>query len=309
VVFSKFAHYAGSSDVGSARPVYAQAVYQYIADDQAAAIALQTGALDFGDVGLTQVSTVQGQSGLTMYKRVTPNIYWLGLNVTDPDLSDIRVRQAIRYAVDVPGILTAAYNNLWAPAYAAVGPGVPIGYWKDAPRYKRNVSQAKDLLKRAGKQNLAINFTIGNGDPSAKSIAEVVKSSLGEAGINVNIQLIDSSTEYAEGFAKKLQMFEESSLGFQDPNFVMQWWQCSQRGQWNWNEWCSPQYDQLYKKAAATLDTATRDGQYIELQRLIDNAAHTIYTGYPTYYFAGKNSIDAVVSPSGRVLAWAFHPA
>ena len=57
---------------------------------------------------------------------------WLGMNVEHTPLNDIRVRQALRYGVDVNQIVEAGYEGL-AKRLNAMLPASVGGYWADAP--------------------------------------------------------------------------------------------------------------------------------------------------------------------------------
>jgi hypothetical protein len=45
---------------------------------------------------------------------------------------------------------------------------------------------------------------------------------------------------------------------------------------------------------------------YIEMQRLWDEAAHTVWLSYPTLYFGYQSDIEPSLMPHGRTLAWNF---
>ena len=77
------------------------------------------------------------------------NYVWIGLNVEKKPLDDIRVRQAIRKAIDVDQVILAGYNGTVTRANALLAPGL-LGYWADAPVYQRDVEGAKALLAEAG---------------------------------------------------------------------------------------------------------------------------------------------------------------
>ena len=56
------------------------------------------------------------------------------------------MRQAIRYAIDVPSIIEAAFEGRCERATAIIPPGMPIGYWADAPLYERDIDAGESVL-------------------------------------------------------------------------------------------------------------------------------------------------------------------
>ena len=93
-----------------------------------------------------------------------------------------------------------------------------------------------------------------------------------------------------------------------DPYWSFIWFTCSQFDQWNWMYWCDKQFDSLNNSATGELDKAKRSQMYVEMQKLWDAAAHTVWIAYPTIPFGAKKSIQAAISPHGRFYPYAFKP-
>lgn len=112
--------------------------------------------------------------------------------------NDVKVRQAVQYALDRDSVLTAsggpAFNDLstaYMPATLFAG--------KEPDTLKipatGDVEKAKQLLKEAGKPDgFETKMTVSTGD---KGRAEAIQQSLGKAGIKVTIETVDPSAFYA----------------------------------------------------------------------------------------------------------------
>ena len=140
-------------------PVWDEIQFIPIDDDKAAEVALEAGEIDFGRIQHRLDPALPGNSNVKLWRKPSLRYRWIGMNVENPKLKDINVRQAIRYAIDVPAIVKATYLGQAEPEYGLVPPGL-IGYWKDAPKYKRDVAKAKEYLAKANVTSLDLRIDI-----------------------------------------------------------------------------------------------------------------------------------------------------
>ncbi|WP_329580235.1 ABC transporter substrate-binding protein [Streptomyces sp. NBC_01361] len=130
--------------------------------------------------------TLSGYGGCTTY---------MGMNTTKKYLKDVRVRQAIEYAIDKKTVAAALGGKQLATAGTAIQPPTMLGRSEYDP-YPRNVAKAKKLLAEAGVSK-GFSLTLDN-RPDAKSTAEAVaiQEALKPLGIKIEINNIDTSTYY-----------------------------------------------------------------------------------------------------------------
>ncbi|MGX1669427.1 ABC transporter substrate-binding protein [Streptomyces sp. NPDC055400] len=130
--------------------------------------------------------TLSGYGGCTTY---------MGMNTTKKYLKDVRVRQAIEYAIDKKTVVAALGGKQLATAGTAIQPPTMLGRSEYDP-YPRNVAKAKKLLAEAGVPK-EFSLTLDN-RPDAKSTAEAVaiQEALKPLGIKIEINNIDTSTYY-----------------------------------------------------------------------------------------------------------------
>ena len=76
---------------------------------------------------------------------------------------------------------------------------------------------------------------------------------------------------------KNLDLFLLRFNGKHDPNFIMQWFVSDQVGNWNWQRWKSPEYDNLFLQAAGELDRAKREQLVVEAQKLMDKSGAYVW--------------------------------
>jgi len=80
-------------------------------------------------------------------------------------------------------------------------------------------------------------------------------------------------------------------------------------GVWNWERWCNPKYDELHNKALITMDDATREQQYIEMQKLADEDCKCVYITHGNLPYGYLPTVAPVVSPHGIIQPVFFKPA
>jgi peptide/nickel transport system substrate-binding protein len=236
--------------------------------------------------------------------------YWIGMDVENPKLADINVRQAIRYGIDVDQILAGVYFGQAEREDALVPPGL-TGYWKDAPHYQRDVAKAKEYLTKAGKTSLDLTYSCSN-TTEAKAQAEIVQQNLAEVGINVTIDSIDASSFWQAGMGdngKKLELYATGFSMYPDPSWATMWFTCDQVGVWNWMRWCSKDFDKLHMQGVEELDPAKRDEIYIQMQKLWDEACINVWVTHGANIHAYKKNLAPSFTPHGQEQLWYFKAA
>ncbi len=309
VVLTRFADYGKANSAYAPPPAAQQIVFQEITDDGAAQTALQSGDLDFAQISTAYVKLLTNSPKFNLVHMPTLNYEWVAMNVTDPFLSNINVRKAIRQAIDVPGILAAAYDGVWQRANAIIPQAMGLGYWPQAPTYDRDVAKAKSYLSAAGVSGGKVSLTIIDA-PADRTAAQVIQQNLADIGLTVTINVQDAATFWEipgqGGGGTNRQLVYNYYVTEPDPYWSMEWWVTSQKSLWNWCEWSNKQFDQLFEQGAATLDTAKRTQVYQQMQQIWDADANMVWVAFITNPYAFKKTVAAVFRPDGDPMFWRF---
>ncbi len=164
-------------------------VFTYFSDPTAMNNALLTGDIQV----ITTVQTPQALSQFdtakyTVINGTTNGKVMMTINDARPPLDDVRVRQAINYALDKDAIVKAAWAGYGTPIGSHEVPTDPW-YVDLADRYPHDVAKAKDLLKEAGQSDLTLTLSVPT-LPYAQAAAPIIVSQLAEAGITVKSESI-----------------------------------------------------------------------------------------------------------------------
>jgi peptide/nickel transport system substrate-binding protein len=309
VVLTRNPDYAGSNKAYVKGKTFDVLEFLPIEDDSAAETGVRAGDIDFSRISNGSVDRFKKISNLKMYENASLDYYFLTMNVQDKVLKDLRLRQAIRLAVDVPSIIAAAYDDKWQQAYGIIPKSMGLGYWKDAPKYKRDVDAAKKLVAAAGADGIHLRLAVLNAEQD-KTAAQVIQSNLKDIGITVDLIVQDSATMFAipgnGGDGKKRQLIYGNYVSQPDPSWSTVWWTCAQMGVWNWDNWCSKPFSSLHDRALTETSDAKRQAMYVQMQKLWDKEAGMVWIAYPTYFSVGSTKLKPTIRPDGHRLAYSF---
>jgi len=273
----------------------------------AAGLALKAGELDIASVRPEDVDIYEADPNLDVNVFQPAGFCWIGFNVQASPMDDIRVRKAIRYAVDVDEILQAKWGGVVEDprklrANSILSPSTVLGFWKDAPVYEPDLQRSRKLLAEAGYPD---GFTVVMPAPlhygGEPEIGVVVQSQLKKVGINVKIPVLELEAFREEHFREtgRYPMFVESWHMAPFPEQQLCWFTSPQVETWNEMKWSNLRYDELLKKAAGEPDPTKRSEYYIEMQRLMDEDVVAIWIEYQLDAKAWRTDIDAKFMSSG----------
>jgi peptide/nickel transport system substrate-binding protein len=305
-VLKRFAHYSGANSHYAPKSPFDTIQTDVITSDNTAYEAIQTGTVAYGYLAPSLISQAQSSSSLKVFARPTLNYYFL--SISQKNVPNINLRRAIRSAIDVEGIIKAAYNGRYERAYGIIPKTMGVGYWAGAPHYNQDLTLAKSYLAKSGEKNVTLSLTTTNDQPS-ESAAQVIAANLGQIGIKVNIQPEDPATFDAipgnGGGGKSRQLVYSLYVTEPDPYWSFIWFTCAQMGLWNWCDWCDSRFNSLLNQALATYDVAKRDQLYIEAAKLWDKQANIVWIAYPTWYFVTQSWVRPSFQPDGYPNLWA----
>jgi peptide/nickel transport system substrate-binding protein len=170
--------------------------FAVIPDSAAAKAALYSGGIDaFLSPSPSDVIEMRGRSDVIVDTTPVMSMVALLLQTSDPVLKDVRVRRALALALDTPEIARTVTEGLSPVNNSVVPSSSPYYSSAQASGYKRDLGAAKKLLAEAGYRGQPIRLLANKRYEALYSAAVLVQAMAAEAGINVELEVLDWATQ------------------------------------------------------------------------------------------------------------------
>lgn len=302
MVYKRFADYWDAKSPGNVNEI----VLTPIKKDPTRVAALLAGDVDFiMPVSPQDFKMVENAKNANLVTMSGGRIITFQLNQERrPEFKDVRVRQAIAYAVNNAGIVKKIMKGT-ATTAGQQGPKGYVGYKETlTPRY--DLAKAKELMKAAGfEKGFEISMMAPNNRyVSDEKIAEAVASMLSKIGIKVSLKTLPkaqywpefdkraadmmmigwhSDTEDSGNFSEFLTMCPNTETGY---------------GQYNSGNYCNKKVDELVLGAQTETDLAKRATMLQEVEQILYDEAAFIPLHWQHLSWAAKNNVklEAIVN-------------
>ena len=253
--------------------------YQIYADGNALFTALDSGALDLVN-HLTSDQVNNLSNGYEVVEGTMNLVQAIYLNNAVKPFDDVRVRQALCYAIDKDAMMAITADGHGAKLGSSMYPAFGK-YFDDSlsDAYPHDVEKAKALLAEAGYPD-GISFTIkvpSNYTPHVDS-AVVMVEQMKEAGINAEIQKIEWGSWLEDVYGGR--DFEATVVGFDASTLnasalLNRWVSDHPKNMINYN---NPDYDETFAQAQASTDDAEQTALYKQCLAILSETAANVYT-------------------------------
>lgn len=253
--------------------------FRFISEPSTALSALQAGEIDWTDaVPAQRVTQLRNDDSLRL--AVTPsNDYWyLALNQARPPWNDVRVRQAVAYAIDRPSIVQATSYGTAQANQLAIPEGNP--WFVPYDRYRQDIDRAKDLLRQSGTAPATMDLLVTSEYPQTVTAAQVIADNLEPLGITTSIRTVDFATWLDEQNNGNFDMLMMGWLGNIDPDDFY-YAQHHTNGTSNAQKFSDPRVDRLLDAGRTETDPQARKDDYAEAATLIADEVSYIFLYNP----------------------------
>ena len=188
-------------------------IFRIIDDPNARRQALEAGQIDGYDLVAPADTQALADAGFKIVPRDPFTILYLGINQKVKALSDLKVRQALSYAIDKDALVKQTLPEGTKVASQFV-PDMVNGYNADVTTYPYDPAKAKELLAEAGYADgleLQFNYPTGVSRPYMPTPEQVftnVSAQLEEVGIKIKAQ----PDKWAPDYLDKVQASEDHGI-------------------------------------------------------------------------------------------------
>ena len=219
-----------------------------------------------------------------------PNGVWgCYLNTQVGPFKDVRLRQAVAWVMPYEKIMQAA---LFGRGVSMAGGTTPKVAWPQPFPYTTDVAKAKALVDAAGGPfSTTLYFDAGNATV-AEPMAVLIKESLSQIGITVEINKVPGANFRTEIAKKTNPMVLNRFAGWLDyPDYYLFWTMHGNNSIFNIAAYQNPALDKLVDAARFAPDKASYDANVIDFIKLVNAEVPMVPINQPTHDVALQKSI------------------
>ncbi len=280
-----------------------------VPDATSRALELRKGSADIspgGSLSADMVNTLRRDHNLEIEQQPGTVLAYLAFNLRDPILKDVRVRQALAYAIDRSAMLHYLFGDQGRLADSVLPPQ-HWAYNGDVAHYPHDPGHANALLDasgyKRGKDGIRFHLTMKTStEETTRLLAAVLQQQLREAGIALDIRSFEFATFYADVVKGSFQLYSLRWIGGnEDPDIFYYAFHSSSFPPKHANRsyYANPEMDRLIEAGRATVDQGRRKQIYAQIQQILARDLPYI----DLWYF------DNVVVHSARVRNLRVSPA
>jgi len=283
--------------------------FAIVPDATTRGLELRQGSADvvFNSLPLDMVAALSRDPNLAIERSPGTGYSYIAFNLRDPILKDVRVRQAIAYAIDREPLIRYLWRGEAEPA-SSILPPQSWAYDGNVTHYHHDPARARALLDSAGypagRDGIRFHLTMKTStEESTRLLAAVLQQQLRQVGIALDIRAYEFASFYSEVTKGAFQIFSMRWFGAnQDPDifeYVFDTASFAPRRA-NRGYYSNPQVDSLIAQGRREVEPAQRAAIYAQIQKILANDLPYINLWYLNNIMVHRKRVrDLHLSPSG----------
>ncbi len=277
-------------------PKVASLTFRIIPDATTRLAAIQTGEIHIVNrLSVDLMSVLEGDSNINIISYPNDRVYYVAFknigNGIDTPLEDVKVRQALNFAVNRPGIISAIFGGAASEVTGFVMP-TNLGFDDSITPYAYDPEKAKELLTEAG---YAEGFSISMGCPAdaylnINEVCLAIQRDLSAIGVDVTVEFKTSNS-----------FWSQAQYGAVGPMYVDSW--STNLGEAinrlegalipgnYYTGWEDDELVSVINDISTTVDRTERAALYGTLQEMMYNNPPFIYLYQPTAFEAARSNV------------------
>jgi peptide/nickel transport system substrate-binding protein len=297
-------HFWKTGADGKPLPYIDELEFQILKDDATRLLKLKAGEIDGSEIiPYARVAELKADPNLRLelWPSTKTVIYIMNQRPAMNDgrknpLADVRVRQALNYAVNKQAIIQITTQGMGTPMKTFLSSATPLMYGPE-PLYPYDLAKAKALLKEAGYENgfdLIVLSLAGNQDETTNATA--MQQMFAAVGVKLKIEQIDMASRLGRFKANDFQMrgfYWTDDLA--DPSEATSYYVYSETNQALHSGWVDAKANALFVASQQEVDPVKRADEYKELQQIYNGIAPIIYLYEVPYTVAFRKKVKGFV--------------
>lgn len=280
-----------------AEPKIDRAIIEYVRDPMTRSMKLEAGEVHLADnIPGSEVARLNAKDSINILSEETPRTALMFVNTNREPLNDVRVRQAISYAINRQQVVDTALEGVGGTP--AVGLFPSIFKWSgndELEPYTHNPEKALELLKQAGIEDtsgdglleyngepFSIKITTHTGREELRPVAEVMAIQLNDIGIKSRAVILESGAVNADlnngDFDLVLQSWGVAPTG--DPDYFLNQHFASGNTYTRWTGYSNSDVDKWLELGRTTSDEDQRMEYYYNVQKQIHEDCPELFVFY-----------------------------
>ena len=284
-----------NEDYWATKAILQKVVFKYITDPNAMNNALLAGDIDVisGVTGPEQLATFASNASFKVLEGKPTGKILVGMNNAAGPTKDIRIRQAISYAVDRKAFIDGIQQGHAVPIGSHAVPNNSEPYYVDMTGlYKQDKAKAKQLLADAGYPNgLSLRISLIP-FAYARRGGDILSSQLADVGIKLQVENVEFPLWLDQTFIKR--NYDLTIINHVEPRDIGNYG--NPKYYWGYD---NPQVADLLKQADAEQDQTKRNALYGQVQKQIAADAVNAWIMSPNSLAVIKSSVHGY--PQSRV--------
>lgn len=261
------------------KPGLKTVTFKNVPESSSRVIMLETGEADLvASLPLSELKRLEKVDKIVVNSIKANRIAYVGFNTTKEPLNQVKVRQAINYAIDKDTLVNKLYEGRVKTATSAISE-TTIGY-SNVGSYPFDMAKAKQMIQEAGvvPGNVSLRLILAANVTQDKPAAEFVQNSLQQLGFKVELQTLELGTYLSTlKDPSKYDLFMRGALattGDADPLFRDALLSTSAT---NYARYNNPEVDKFIMAGQAQVNQAERTKTYMDVLKRVKEDAPWIF--------------------------------
>ncbi len=302
--------FEANPDYWKGAPHVDEVVFRVFQAEDPAIQALKKGEIDFVEnISGNQVDALEKEDGITAIMGDSPGFDEIAFNTGSVDLEteqpigdpnpavlDPKFRYALGFAIDREAIRDRVYQGAGITGSTIVPPAYPTYHWEppEDVAFSFDPDRAGQLLDEAGyEMGPDGTRTMPDGSPigelrllaradseTSVDVIQFFSEWLADIGIESKVQAVESSKLTNLILEGEFDAFEWGWYVEPDPDSMLSYMTCGQRGNWSDSWYCNEEYDALYLEQHSATDQAARSEAVKRMQEILYLDAPYLVTMY-----------------------------